>query len=106
MSEDNTKSWTEAKKPVYEEEPRLPTEPAYVKEYEYEEETQKYFTKLRFRERTEEGENLILEIKTRTYAEGKDQACKIAETYARKLLTEKDWKKLTFHAVEAREETA
>ena len=100
MSNQETKTWTDTKKP------RLPTEPAYVKEYEYEEETQKYFTKLRFREITEEGENLILEIKTRTYAEGKDHACKIAESYARKLLTEKDWKNLTFHAVEAREETA
>jgi hypothetical protein len=91
--EKETKTWIETKKPMY------------AEAVEYEPNPQKYFTKLRFRDLNDDGEHLILEIKTRTKAESKDQACKAAEAYARKLLTENDWRTLNFHTVEAREET-
>ena len=73
-------------------------------EQPFEEMQQRFFTKLKSVSQTENNEYFTMEIKTRTYAHTKDEACKQVEAQARAFLKDTDWTSQRFSSVEAREE--
>ena len=66
--------------------------------------SERYFTKLKLIT-IMEAENFTIEIKTRTQANSKEEACGFVEEHARKMLSETNWHNAVFTSVEARVET-